>query len=247
MIHDPLKKFFADADPTRKWSDTEIDTMFPPDRLLERIEHAREVRAITQTPRKLWRRTTIIASASILVLAGTAAAISFLRAPVRDVSRVSCFERVSLTSTVAVVPYSTDPLAVCGSLLHWPAVPRSPSPGGSLCVLQNGSLAGFPPSRKAKVCEALGLETFNHRLKSARVASFEHSVQAVFNEHTCMTLPTAQREVLRLIEKFGIANWTVKTIGSTSPVACATLAIETPSLTVRLIGIARTSHHSPKS
>lgn len=245
MIHDPLKKFFTNADPTREWSDADIDVMFPPDRLLDRIEHAREVSAITQTPRKLWRRTTIIASASILVLAGTAAAISFLRAPVRDVSRVSCFERDSLTSTVAVVPYSTDPLAVCGSLLHWPAVPGSSSAGGSLCVLQNGSIAGFPSSRKAKVCETLGLETFSHHLKSPGVARFEHSVQAVFIEHTCITLPTAKREVLRLIDKYGLTTWTVKTIGSPSQDTCATLAIEIPSMTVRLIGIAKIGQYSP--
>lgn len=237
MIHDPLRKFFVDTDPTRDLSDAELDTMFAAGRLFERIKSAREVTLSARTPKRLWRRTATITLTSVLVLAGTAAAISFLRAPVRDTSRLSCFAQTSLASAAAVVPYSSDPLAACGSLLHWPTLPGSPSPHGSLCVLADGSLAGFPPSRTAHECEVLGLETFNGHLKSPDVADFESSVQAIFNEHKCMTLPTARREVLRLIGKHGLTGWHVSTSGSDSLRACATLALEIQSRHVGIVGI----------
>ena len=236
-MHDPLKKFFTDADPTRELSDAEFDTMFPAGPLFERIKGARDVTLSARTTKRLSRRIASITLSSVLVLAGTAAAITFLRAPVRDTSRLSCYEKASLASAAAVTPYSSDPLAACGSLLHWPALLGSPSPHGSLCVLADGSLAGFPPSRKAHECEVLGLEMFNGRLKSPDVADFESSVQAIFNQHKCMTLPTARREVLRLIAKHGLTGWRVSTSGSDSLRACATLALEIQARTVGIVGI----------
>ena len=241
MTREPLKKFFADADSTKDLSDTELDAMFPHDRLFERVQSALVSEPSARTQKRLWRRTATISVTAILVLAGTAAAISFLRAPVRDVTRLSCFEEVSLTSKAAVVPYSTDPLAACGSAMRWPSVPRSPSPEGSLCVLGDGSLAGFPPARTAHVCEVLGLAAFNGHLKNPEAAAFERSAQAIFTQRPCMTLPTARREVLRLIGKFGLTRWRVRTSGSGSPSACATLAMEVKLRTVSIVGIRRKS------
>lgn len=240
MTREPLKKFFADSDSTKELSDSDLDAMFPHDRLFERVQSALMSEPIARIQKRLWRRTATISVTAILVLAGTAAAISLLRAPVRDVTRLTCFEGVSLTSKAAVVPYSADPLAACGSAMHWPSAPRSPSPEGSLCVLGDGSLAGFPPSRTVQVCEVLGLPTFNGQLKNPADAAFERTSQSIFTEHPCMALLGARREVLRLIGKFGLTRWRVRISGSRSPRACATLAIDVKARRVGIIGIERT-------
>lgn len=241
MKRDPLKRYLADADPTKDLSDAELDAMFPHDRLFGRIQSVLESEPVAKNPQRLWRRTATMSITAILVLTGTAAALSFLRSPVRDTTKLSCFERVSITSKAAVVPYALDPLFSCRSVMHWPEVPRSPSPAGSLCVLGDGSLAGFPPSRKEHVCEVLGLATFNGHVKNPEVAAFERSAQTIFNQRPCMTLPTARREIIRLIGRFGLTRWRVRTSGSDSLIACATLALEVQSRTVGIIGVKRKS------
>jgi hypothetical protein len=226
LSYDPLQKFFDIADPTKDLSNAELDALFPTESLLERLKGEVNNEPVGWFRKRLWRRTIIVSTTAVLVLAGTAAAFTFLRSPVQDVTRLSCFESVSLSSGAEVVAYSGQPLAMCRSVMHWLPVPGSPVPNGSLCVLTNGSLAGFPPSRRAQACTQLGLPVFNGRLKNPEVAAFEQAAQNYFSENSCMDPAAARNGVLQLIGRFAISGWHVRVSGSKSEVACATLGIQ---------------------
>lgn len=194
---------------------------------------ARPVRRVSRSR----LRVAAISATAVFALAGTAAAITFWRAPVQDITHIGCFEKVSLHTNVDVIAYSSNPLAACGAAMHWPSAPGSSNPHGSLCVLSDGSLAGFPPSRKPDVCATLGLATFNGRLKSLPVGHFELAAQNYFTSHPCVTLGAAQQQILGLLEKFKISGWHVRIYGSKSTLACATFGLQVKSQTVDLVGI----------
>lgn len=182
-------------------------------------------------------RVAAISATVVFALGGTAAAITFWRAPVQDITHVSCFEKVSLHTNVDVLAYTDNLLATCGATMHWSSVPGSSNPHGSLCVLSDGSLAGFPPSRKPDVCATLGLATFDGSLKSLPVAHFELAALHYFTTHPCAALGTARQQMLDLLKKFEILGWRVQVYGSTSTSACATLGLQVKSRTVDLVGI----------
>lgn len=236
MKDDPLQKVFDAIDVTRDLSNAELEAMFPTDHLINRLDHAVKVEPVGWFRRRIWRRTIVISTTTTLVLAGTAAAISLIRDPVRDVTRLSCFSKVSLTSNADVIAYTSHPLSACQSLMHWPSVPASPAPSGSLCVLSNGSLAGFPPSRKGQMCSALGLATFDGHIANLKIAAFQQSTQNYFTEHSCMVPTVARQEVQQLLKKYGISGWRTEVIGSMSTAACATLSIQVPSRLVEIVG-----------
>jgi hypothetical protein len=237
MIHDPFASILEAVDPTLNLSDTELDAMFSTDHLLERLQHEIANERLSWFRRRPWRRTTIFTLSAVLVLAGSAAAITLLRSSAHDTSRLSCFTRDSRSLNGEVFGFSRGPLAACQAALDWKSIPASPEPSGSLCVLPNGSLAGFPPSRQAHVCSRLGLAVFNGHVKNPKVADFQRSAQVYFIEHSCESPPTAQKAVLRLIGQFGIDQWRVQTSGSTSTSACATLNILVKARTVNIVGI----------
>jgi hypothetical protein len=233
---DPLQKIFDDIDPVKDVSDTDLDSLLPTESLFERLHHDIEEEPPSWRHRRMWRRTMVISASAVLALAGAAVAITFLRSPVRDTTSLSCFARVSLTSTADVVPYGSHPLSICQSLMHWPSVPDSPAPTGSLCVMSNGTLAGFPPSRESSVCTALGLLTFNGHVADLKVAAFEASVRSYFIKHTCMKPAAARVEIQRLLKKNNISGWRVEVSGSRAVLACATLSIQVSARLVDIVG-----------
>ena len=236
MKNDPLQKIFESIDFTNDLSDVDLEVMLPTERLLDRLDNAIDNQPVGLFRRRIWRRTVVITTTTVLVLAGTAAAISLHRGPVHDVTRLSCFAKASLASSADVIAYTNHPLSACQSLMRWPSIPASPSPSGSLCVLSNGSLAGFPPSRKGQVCAELGLAVFDGHLANLRVAAFEQSTQNYFTHHPCMTPAVARQDVQGQLKKYGISGWRVQVSGSKSKSACATLSIQVPSRLVDIVG-----------
>ena len=182
-------------------------------------------------------RVAAISATVVLTLAGTAAAITIWRAPVQDVTHLGCFETVSLATNVDVIGYTSNPLAACGAIMHWPSVPGSSNPHGSLCILSDGSLGGFPPSRISEVCATLGLATFNGHLKSLPVAHFEQAAQNYFTANQCVSLETARQQILGLLEKFKISGWHIHIYGAKSTSACATLGLQIKSQIVDIVGM----------
>lgn len=236
MKSDPLQKIFDRVDSTRHLSDADLGAMLSTERLLERLNNVVDNEPVGWFRRRIWRRTIVISTTTVLVLAGTAAAISLIRGPVHDSTRLSCFAKLSLTSGADVIAYTSHPLSACQSLMHWPSVPASPSPSGSLCVLINGSLAGFPPSRKGNACAALGLAVFDGHLANLKVAAFEQSTQNYFTQHSCLAPAVARQDVQRQLKKYGISGWRVLISGSKSKAACATLSIQVSSRLIDIVG-----------
>ncbi len=236
MKDNSFQKIFDAIDVTRDLSDADLESMSPTENLLKRLDHPARPQPVSWYRRRLWRRTIVISTTTALVLAGTAAAISLSRGPVRDVTRLSCFAKVSLTSRADVIAYTSQPLSVCRTLMGWPSVPMSPSPDGSLCVLSDGSLAAFPPSRKHQVCEQIGLAKFDGHIANMKVAAFQQSTQNLFTEHPCMVPFVASQQVQHLLKNYGISGWKVQISGSKSTKACATLSIQVTSRLVDIVG-----------
>lgn len=235
MKDDPLQRIFDRLDATKNLSDSDLDAIMPTERLLNRLNNELSKEHVGWFRRRFWRRTVVITTTTVLVLAGTAAGISLLRGPVHDVTRLSCFAKVSLTSGADVISYTSNPLSACQSFMHWPAVPSSSSPNGSLCVLSNGSLAAFPPSRRRQVCADLGLAVFDGHIANLKVAAFEESTQNYFTAHLCMAPGVARQEVERLLRKYDITGWRVRITGKQSTNACATLSIQVSSRLVDIV------------
>lgn len=162
MTHDPLQELFDSIDSVKYLSDTQLDAQHPTTDLLDRLHHDIATESVSWFRRKVWRRTAIVTVSSVLVLAGTAAAITILRSPVQVTTSMSCFRADSLHSGADVIAYSDHPLAACQSVMHWSSGLSTKSKG-LLCVLSNGSLAGFPLRRiqqraQQSVCPHLMVE-----------------------------------------------------------------------------------------
>ena len=238
MKRDPLQSYFESVDPTKDISDASLDQRFPTEDFLARLQRAAEVRPARNLRNSFWRRTTIISIAAVMAVTGTAAAINFLRSPVTDSSRLSCYSQVSRTPhVIEEIPTSTQPLGACRIALHWKQIPGSPAPEGSLCVLPNGTLAAFPPSRRFDVCSYLKLATFSGRTENIRVAEFEKSAVNYFGERSCVAPETARKEIIHLFVKFELARWRVRFTRTSSVRACSTLAIQVTNRIVDLVGI----------
>jgi hypothetical protein len=238
--HDPLLRYFETVDPTKDLTDVSLDDRFPTEAMLARLHSAAEGRPVRKFRDVLWHRTTVFSIVAVLAVTGTAAAISLLRSPVTDTSRLSCYSQISLTSKVIEeLSMSSDPLGACNVALHWKQMPQSAAPKGSLCVLANGSLAGFPPSRRADVCSYLKLAAFSGRAENIRIAEFEKVAMSYFGKTPCIAPAIARSEIIHLFAKFELTRWRVRFIRTSSVRACSTLAIQVKDRIVDLVGLLR--------
>lgn len=237
MSADPFKKIFESVDPTRGVSAGEIDKIIDESQIIQRLHERTWVIPRGRSARP-WRRAAIISSVMLLVITSAAAAITFLRSPITNTSQMSCYSQDSVHSKViSELPYGPHPLSSCKSEMHWRPVPSSPTPAGLLCVLPNGTLGGFPPSKELRNCSMIGLATFNGKLKYPHVFAFERAVHAYFEDHACPAGAAAEQRMRALIGKFGLAGWVIQVTGSKVPGACATFAIQPSRRRVDLVEI----------
>ena len=237
MTHDPFQDFFDAVDPVKDLSDAQLEALHPEANLIDRLRAETRKESVGGFRQKVLRRSVVVTVATVFVLAGTAAAVALLRSPAQVTTSLSCFRTDSLRNGADVIAYSQSSLAACQSLMQWAPVPSSPSPDGSLCVLSNGSLAAFPPSRETQVCSKLGLSDFNGSVKNPAVGAFRRATQQYFLDHRCSAPATALAGIQRLIGQFGITDWHLRMRGSRRLSACATLAIDVKSKTVEIVGI----------
>jgi hypothetical protein len=236
MRRDPFEQLFESLDRTRNITDSQIDELFSVESLNSIAYTPTRRRRGGRLGKRLLRRGTVVATVAVLLVGSAAAAITLTRGPVETVTSMTCYQHDSLRSTANVVSYSSTPLAFCSQLLRWPTS-SDPHDEGSLCLLSNGSLAAFPPSRKFQGCKALGLEEFNGRLANPDAAKFELAAENYFSRHQCEARAKARGAILQLMGTNGLVGWTVRLTGSSSPKACATLAILTSSQEVNIVGI----------
>ncbi len=242
MSVDPFKQLFEQADPTRGLSAHDIDALVEDGELFQRVLDRTKDVPHRRASRRPWRRVTLITVATVLVLGGAAAAITFLRSPVTNTTQMSCYSQDTLHSKViSEMPYGTHPLETCKAQLHWKSAPSSRTPAGLLCVLPNGTLGGFPPSKRYQSCSSIGLGTFNGKLAHPHVLTFERAAHSYFESHACPTVGSARHELLELIGKYGLRGWRVDVDGSISPSACATLAILPTTRSIDVIGVVEKS------
>ncbi len=235
MSDDDLWEAFEASDPTREITDGDLDERLSTDRLLQSVRDEAKSRRVRRFPRK-GRRIGLITASAVFVLSGTAAAISLIRSPVANTTELACFSSASLDSKGVVVKLTTDPLSTCDTLMRWPAASAGGA-RGMLCVLSDRSLGGFPRTRKADECEALGLVAYDGHVRDVPVAAFQEAVQHYFEAHHCDTLEAARAEVVRLLNRYGISDWRIRVTGLTGVGSCATLAVEPTKKTVGIVGI----------
>lgn len=239
MNRDQFEQLFESLDRTRDITDAQIDQLISLESL-HAIAHASAPRGYVRRLRKrAWRRGTVVATVAVLLVGSAAAAITLSRGPVVTVTSMTCYQHDSLRSTGDVVSYDSTPLAFCSQLFHWPALTKSPHDKGSLCLLSNGSIAAFPPSRRFGGCKTLGLEAFNGHVANPEAAKFQLQAQNYFVHHQCETRVTARGAILRLLGTDELTGWRVRLTGSSSPTACATLAIVPSSQEVEIVGMPR--------
>jgi hypothetical protein len=239
MSRESFEVVFRSLDPTKQLTNEQLDSMFSVERLLGQLSESKRRSRFESMRKRLWRRSVVVSTISVLVVAGVATAITLAQAPVRKVAHMTCYQSVSLKSTADVTPYGSNPLALCAQVMHWQAPNGGAHGDGLLCILSDGSLAAFPPSSGSERCAKLGLVAFNGRLASPRVAAFQRAAEDYFSNLQCDKSQTAKVSMLHLLGKFGVVGWRVEVTGSKSPAACATLAFEVDSKLVDIVGIVR--------
>jgi hypothetical protein len=236
MSDNHLRDLFESIDPARQVSDDCLDDLLPTDRLLERVSAEMIKRRGWRYVRN-WKRVGVITTSVVLVFSGAAVALSLLRSPVQNTTQLTCFSSATQDSSATVVSLSAHPLRTCETLMHWSHQSKGTQPAGVLCILSNGSIGGFPFSQKSDECRALGLSTYSGRVTSPRAAAFQEAAQNYFATHHCQSLSTAHATVDRLLRVHKVVGWHVHVSGSTSPAACATLAVQAKDKIVDIVGI----------
>jgi hypothetical protein len=235
---DPLKRLFESADTTRGMSERAIDQLVEHTQLLQRAQDGARDVPFWREHQRLWRRAALISSAAVLAVGGAATAITLLRSPVTNTSQMSCYSQDSVHSRViSEMPYSVHPLGACKAQLHWRSVPSSKTSAGLLCVLPDGSLGGFPPSKKYETCTSIGLTAFNGKLKYPHVFAFEKAAHSFFEIHACSNVALARRRMLELIGKYALRGWTVQVSGSKVPTACATFDTQSARRIIDVVAV----------
>ena len=105
-----------------------------------------------------------------------------------------------------------------------------------LCVLTDRSLGGFPRTRKADECDALGLVAYDGHVRDVPAAAFQEAGRSNLR-HTTATRSGRRGQVARLLHRYGISDWRIRVTGSTGAGSCATLAVEPTKKTVGIVGI----------
>src|SRR5665213_2594095 len=154
MSDDRLSEEFAASDPTRHLMDHDLDRLLPADKLIEGVYARARGNGGWHFLRR-WRRAGVITTSVVLVLSGSAAALALLHSPAKDSTLLTCVTSRSLHSCASVVSLDAHPLRTCQTLMHCSRISAAGAPAGALCVLSDGSIGGFPPSRKGNECEAL--------------------------------------------------------------------------------------------
>jgi hypothetical protein len=206
-------------------------------RLFERITQERPRHTRRNHRRALW----ILIPAALLLL-GAASYALYHR--VTEPSVVACYQGASLDANrAAVPPVEGDPAAACRPL--WEPDGQFGSAGQTppqlvACVTQSGTIGVFPTEGRPDPCGALGLVPFQRagggdeagaivRLQGELVPRFIGTCVSQ-NEATVMV-----QEALRAGDLFG---WRIAVSGSfTDEAPCASLAIDTPGRTVRLVPV----------
>jgi hypothetical protein len=227
---------FDESDPAHGVTDDDLDELLSTKQLIEGVHARTRKRRARHFPHG-WRRAGIIAASAVIVLSGTAAAISLTSAPVTNTTELACFSAATLHSRGSIVSLSARPLRTCGALMHWPTSAAKGVPSGVLCVLSNGSLGGFPTTRKSGECRALGLEPYDGQVLDVPAAAFQEAAENYFAAHHCDTLAKARAEVSRLLARHKVDGWHVLISGSSAMGACATLAVEAEKKTVDIVGV----------
>jgi hypothetical protein len=238
LTDDPFEQYFAALDPVRELSDAQLEALHPTSRLLDRLRDDIAGSPSTIRRKPPWRRTVVASVVVAVAFAGTAAALTILRAPVRETTTLSCFSRDALNSRADVVSYDRYPLDTCKTFMNWSHKSGSHSLG-FLCVLSNGSLAGFPPEGNGSTCSTLQLPAFNGHIANPNASAFQQATTHYFSENPCVPRSVAQREVQRLIGEYAVPNWHVVVSGSPNSSSCATLAIEARSRVIDIVAIAK--------
>jgi len=236
MSDDRLSEEFAASDPTRHLMDHDLDRLLPADKLIEGVYARARGNGGWHFLRR-WRRAGVITTSVVLVLSGSAAALALLHSPAKDSTHLTCFTSESLHSSASVVSLNAHPLRTCQTLMHWSRISAAGAPAGALCVLSDGSIGGFPPSRKGNECEALGLVTYDGHVATTRGAEFQRAAQNYFATHQCETLATARVEVTRLLARYGVSTWRIRISGSSVPGSCATFAVQARHKIVDIVGV----------
>jgi hypothetical protein len=238
-MSDPFEKVFQIVDPLLGVNDDQVETLMPAAELFHRIQ----LEMTTPRSKRIFRtrhRVAVISTVVVLALSGTAAALTFLRSPVRDTSSLACYSQDSLTANlIEAFPYNSKPLEFCRKQMNWKSFGGHKKPHGALCVLLDGTLGAFPSYGERGVCAKLGLSAFNGNLKYPLVSKFETAAANYFSHNQCVTRDMGVARVRALMGRYGLIGWHLHETGSTAAGACATFDFDLANRTVHIVGVVR--------
>jgi len=205
--------------------------------------HALFADITARPPRRVRRRTVIVAIVLVIILALAALigafAIVHRGRPVATAGPL-CYEAPSLNARKIATSAGGDLRAACAALWKEGDFGAGPVPSHfDACVLPGGAPAVFP-AESGSVCSALGLPEANPTSTDDRIAKAGvEAGLALEGPNRCIGYDKARVIVQRILEQNGLHGWTVarnpKALAFSAERPCASPAVVAPQKTVFLI------------
>ena len=200
---------------------------------------------VQPTRRRVSSRAIAIAIAVAVLALGTVAATWILTRDVTNPTGVGCFDRVATNGDIAVAGMAGDLSPdLCaefwkdGTLVNESIVPAGQVPPLTGCVTEAGVLWVFPSDDSA-VCEQLGLSTPapNIGVGNNDIRSLGDTLVDDIAWDSCVPIDEAKEQVRAILDERGFTDWVIKTGPLRPGSICASLAVDAPLKTIRLVPI----------
>jgi len=204
--------------------------------------HALFAEITAQRPRRVRRRTVVIAIALVvLALAALVGAFALVNRSEPEVTAPRCYESASLTAQSFVTASGGDLRAACADL--WKQGFFGPGPVPShfdVCVLPQGAPGVFP-GEAGSVCGPLGLREAHVTSSDEQLLEFERRASEAVREPDCLTYDEAHDVVAHYLDEFGLHGWTIgpspKLPAFSDENPCASLYFATGRRTVVIVPV----------
>jgi hypothetical protein len=202
--------------------------------------HALFAEITAERPRRVRRRTIVIAIALVVVaLAALVGAFALVDRSQPEVTAPRCYERASLTAQSFVTASGGDLRAACTELWKQGFFGTGPVPAQfDVCELPQGAPGVFP-GESGSVCPALGLREADVPSSDEQLFEFQHQASAAVREPDCLTYDQAHAVVEHYLAKFGMHGWTIGRSPNAVPFSaeypCASLYVPPGQTTVMIV------------
>ena len=234
MSADPVQ-LLDRLSPPDGWNErTDLDADPVAAEILERVFAAEDTPVVSLDAERRRRRRGIgVVVVAAAVVAGGAVAALLNNSP-EETRRIACWsEAAAPPEQIVALPWDgrTDPVELCAEQWAAGSFGDTTSPGDLEACVTDQSIVAVIPGGEG-VCGELGLEEFDEAIPGDPVNDAQRELDLIFIPPNCETQERAERETIRVLDKYGLSGWTIRVAGTFSAdEPCATVALDRDATT----------------